>query len=237
MKRLGEILNQKETIRILDVATGSGQFIGMIQGLCNNYSEIIGIDTSETALDRAQDLFGDSRVKFIRNDIHNLDEMGVFDVICLSNSLHHFHDVHALFSVMEKKLKSDGFIIVQEMYSNHLEEKQQTHVGFHHYWAEIDRLSGVVHHETFEREEILKLLSQQNNLKVTESWVKQYEEDEIISHDDIIMLKSSLKKYLERTKDYQEHEKFVTLSLELEQQLDDIGFELASQLFVVLKKT
>ena len=148
MKRLSKALKDKRNAKILDVATGVGNFIGLIQEFTDDYNSILGIDTSETAIETASGNFSDSRITF---EVMDINEPGLnnnsFDIICLSNSLHHLNDLPETLGKMKALLKEDGTIIINEMYADVEDEQQNTHVLLHHFWAEIDRLNGGCHNE------------------------------------------------------------------------------------------
>lgn len=122
MKRLHDLLEQFASPRILDIATGSGQFIQILISVTNHYSEIIGLDTHIKAIERAKEQIQFENVSFVAGDIFNVQDLGLFDIITLSNSLHHFGDVDGLFNQMKSLLKPSGIIIINEMINDHQNE-------------------------------------------------------------------------------------------------------------------
>jgi ubiquinone/menaquinone biosynthesis C-methylase UbiE len=52
-ERLGEISGG----RVLDVGTSSGSFIGLLKSALRDYDSFVGIDISETELDKARQKF------------------------------------------------------------------------------------------------------------------------------------------------------------------------------------
>jgi ubiquinone/menaquinone biosynthesis C-methylase UbiE len=156
MKKLQIELANFPQSTILDIGTGYGSFIEILTKNFNDYREIIGIDTSQTAIDAAKNHFKDyERIKFIKSDAFTMHfENETFDIITLSNSLHHLHNLPTLFDQMRRVLKKDGIVIVNEMLSDPLTLPQISHRLIHHFAAEIDREKGIIHDETFTESDI-----------------------------------------------------------------------------------
>ena len=53
--------------------------------------------------------------------------------------------------------KPGGQIIICEMYRDGQTDAQQTHVALHHWWAAVDTAEGILHHETYTRQEIVAI--------------------------------------------------------------------------------
>ncbi len=80
---------------------------------------------------------------------------GEFDMVCISNSLHHIEDVQSVLKEMYRVLRPGGVFILQEMFSDGEQtEAQVNHILTHHWSARVDNLDGTYHRETFSREEI-----------------------------------------------------------------------------------
>ncbi len=235
MKRLSEVLKQKSAPRILDIGTGSGQFIHLIQESCNHYESIVGVDTHEKAIERAIETQNDPRVSFEIMNVYDYDKEP-FDVVCLSNSLHHFEDANKILELMVSLTKEDGYIIFNEMYQDNQNDKQMTHVGLHHFWASIDRIHGAVHKETYKKKEIIDILTAVPRTELLDSWNLDFEE-QTLGPEDYTMLKNSVTNSLKRIEGhegYGEHQKTGDVLIN---RIEEIGFETATELIVVLKKS
>jgi len=147
--------------RILDVATGNGGFIGFLVTGLKDYSDIVAIDTSERAGAAFAETFKDQpQIRFERMDAGQMAYADAsFDTVCIANSLHHMPDLKATLSEMKRVLRPGGHFIVLEMYRDGLAETQLTHVQLHHWWAAVDRAQGVVHNETYTRQEIADIVA------------------------------------------------------------------------------
>jgi ubiquinone/menaquinone biosynthesis C-methylase UbiE len=160
--------------RVLDVATGRGGFIHFLVEQLNDFVEITGIDTQDSAAAAFAAAFPQPNIHFRRMDATHMEFPDrTFDTVCIANSLHHLPDVHAVLSEMQRVLKPGGHFICLEMYRDGQDEAQLTHVLMHHWWAAVDMERGVCHHPTFTRQELLDLLDS-----------LQLEKVQIIDHTD-----------------------------------------------------
>lgn len=238
MRKLKEALQSKKNPRILDIGTGQGGFIKNICELTDEFNEIIGIDTNERAIEAAKKNFDDPRISFLQMDALNMTfEEGSFDVVCLSNSLHHLGNVEETISEMERMLNPDGILLFNEMFSDVDEPEQLTHVYLHHFWAEIDRLNGVSHNETMTRQGIIDTLNAKSSLSVQDAWNMVSEEgsEKELSEEDYDMLKGTLDQAMARVADPEQLVYFQKKAEPLKDRLDVIGFKLATQLLVIMK--
>ena len=162
--RLEQVLKQKlgrlRGGRVLDVATGHGDFAFLLARVMNDYDEIIGIDASQQEADAGgktarRQQHGEFR--FLKMDAHKLDfPDSSFDTVAISNALHHMADPKQVFAEMMRVLKPGGLCIVREIYSDGLDEAQKSHLLFHHLRADIDTLKGVFHRYSYQRAELAR---------------------------------------------------------------------------------
>lgn len=147
--------------RVLDVATGGGGFIHFLLEGLPDPAEIVGVDLNERGAETfAQAFDGHPQVRFERMDARRLEfPAASFDLVSIANSLHHFDDPSAVLDEMLRVLRPGGLLVVSEMYRDGQSEIQMTHVLLHHWWAAVDRVDGVVHHETHTRAGLLDLLA------------------------------------------------------------------------------
>ena len=236
MEKLKDYLGKYKAARILDIATGQGSFIAIIAHLYDDYSEIIGIDHQERAVEAAKRNFKDKRISFMKMDS---DEMNFkkhsFDIVCLSNSLHHMKDIDKSISDMANMVKPEGILILNEMISDNDDEKQMTHTYFHHFWAETNRVNGIIHNETMTHREILNILENHPGIKLEEAWKMNMPEQGEIPAEAYEHLKVSLDKSLEAVKKHPEYERFNLKAEELKTRLDNIGFKSATQILAIAR--
>jgi len=156
-KRLGEISGG----RILDVATGSGDFINTLMKMLKDYDSFIGIDISVKDLESAKKRFEGKPVEFLEMDAEHLKfEDNSFDIVCTGYSLHHFENVDRVLAETKRVLKPDGYFLVQEEFSDgEQSEAQRTDILRHHWYSEIDSLLGIVHRKTFTEQKIKDIMN------------------------------------------------------------------------------
>jgi SAM-dependent methyltransferase len=146
--------------RVLDVATGSGGFIGFLLDGLADHEEIVGIDSNADRAVAFATAFADRDDVFFREmDAHRLEfPDSSFDTACVSNSLHHFPDPAPILAEMLRVVRPGGHVIVNEMYRDGQSDQQLTHVLLHHWWAAVNTVRGEVHRETYRRAELIEIL-------------------------------------------------------------------------------
>jgi ubiquinone/menaquinone biosynthesis C-methylase UbiE len=154
-----EILGDVSGGRVLDVATGEGGFVQVLKQGLKDYTEIIGIDTREEAIQAARDAYDEENIRFIQMDAEHLDFADEsFDTVNISVSLHHLANLPTVLAEMKRVLKRGGHCIVSEMCRDGQTEPQLTVVYIHHWAAEVDTARGVTHNPTFTRQEIVEMV-------------------------------------------------------------------------------
>ncbi|MDT8336924.1 MAG: class I SAM-dependent methyltransferase [Candidatus Izemoplasmatales bacterium] len=108
MEKLKKYLKRYPNAEILDIGTGRGDFIALIDYLYQDY-----------LLQMNQKAFKDNpKIKFVEDDIKKTNfSNDSFDIVCLSNTLHHLPDIEATLKQMKKVVKPEGIIIINEMTS------------------------------------------------------------------------------------------------------------------------
>lgn len=93
--------------RALDVATQEGGFVRILAESLKSYTEIVGIDISEQAIETAQSAFDQENIQFIQMDA---EQMGLedesFDTVSISASLHHLANIPPVLTEMKRVLKA-----------------------------------------------------------------------------------------------------------------------------------
>lgn len=151
MNEIIKFLNQVEGGIVLDAATGRGEFITILKQHLKSYIQIVGIDASERSVEYAQKFFPENDVEVYKMNLENIqfaDEY--FDMVTISNSLHHLEHLDVVFKELLRVLKPGGKLLVAEMYSDgNQSPAQQSHIMLHHWLAGVDRRYGTYHQSTF----------------------------------------------------------------------------------------
>jgi ubiquinone/menaquinone biosynthesis C-methylase UbiE len=119
--------------RVLDVATQEGHFVQILMENLKDYTEIVGIDTNDWAIQKAKGTVDQENVRFL---VMNAEQMKFedesFDTVCVSASLHHLSNIQRVLEEMKRVLKTGGHFIVAEMHRDGLTEAELTSIYLHH---------------------------------------------------------------------------------------------------------
>lgn len=158
MDPLTERLKSLDGGRILDVATGSGEFLKHLSQSFGGFSEGVGIDPTEARINAASE----KPEKKLSFKIMDAEEMAFddasFDTVAIRHSLHHLQHIDKVLSEMVRVLKPGGLMIIGEVIQDPATERPNSQRHLHHWWGKVDRTRGVPHFETFTREQVLTLI-------------------------------------------------------------------------------
>jgi SAM-dependent methyltransferase len=236
MNTLQQALRNLSGGRVLDVATGNGNFVGVLIENLRDYSEIIGIDTNTRTLDAARKNFKQDHIRFEAMDAARLDFPDAsFDTVCIAYSLHHLANPALALVEMRRVLKPGGSFIIGEMYCDDQTDTQLTHVYLHHWWAAIDTALGTIHRETYTRQQIRDLVS---DLNLRDWAFYDYADLENDPQDPQVIkrLDTALDQYSERAKNTPNAIALHARGEELRVRVHTIGFHSATILIAVGRK-
>lgn len=175
MKDVFDILNRFNVPHVLDVATGRGEFINVLKQKLGYYEQIIGVDPSGKNVNYAQKIYPENNIEIYRMELEELQfPDNSFDLVSISNSLHHLEDREKVFAQILRVAKPGGIVLVTEMYKDGEQTAaQQTHIMIHHWIAAIDRRLDIIHDETFDKAEIIEMVKglKLENLQVVDFYV------------------------------------------------------------------
>lgn len=237
MKRLETLMRENQVKNILDVGTGVGNFIGSLIEIPYPFKEIVGIDTSTRAIDIAKSHFMNyQNIQFLKMDGNQMTfDDHTFDVVCLSNSLHHLTHIEQTLNEMKRVVKKNGILLFHEMISSPLTDAQISHRMIHHFSAEIDRLIGVTHNETYTKAEIEDILSIIKDKKIIASWIPVYDEKIEFSQEQIDQIIESVDRMVDRIKESPSYHDFALKGEQIKEYIRNYGFDLATEYLFVVK--
>ncbi len=238
MEKLREFLKNNLNAKILDVGTGRGNFIGLIDYLYKDYEKIVGIDIYDKAVEIASKYFEkNDKIKIIEKDIINTGfPKEYFDIVCLSNSLHHLDDILGRFQAMEALVKPGGYLLFNEMMKDNLNKAQISHLLVHHFSAKLDRETGITHNETYNRQEIIDVINKNTKFDFVDAWDMQVPVNESTEAEIEGMIKT-VDMLLKRLNDEKLIAKHTAEAETIKEYIKDNGIQGCTQLIVVVKKT
>jgi SAM-dependent methyltransferase len=158
MERLTKMIKQEAIRQVLDIGTGDGHFVKTLSELFP-VASFTGIDPSEEAIQTARLSFPDVKYRFETMNAENIAFPNEsFDMSTISNALHHLASPEKALSEMKRVTRKGGWLVISEIISDGLNPAQLNQQLYHHHRSKIDRLSGIVHRETYSREEVLALI-------------------------------------------------------------------------------
>ncbi|MFW5889116.1 MAG: class I SAM-dependent methyltransferase [Bacillota bacterium] len=235
MYELRKYLEQYPNAKILDIGTGKGDFINLIDYLYQDYFEIIGIDVVDYLLEMDERIFkGNPKIKYINEDILNTTlPKNNFDIISLSNTFHHLTNIETTLKYMKTLLKPNGIIIVSESIPDKANKQQVSHRLLHHFAAKIDREIGKIHSQTCDKAGIIQAVKKYSPLPIIDYWdmgVEDYELDIELSR-----LYEIIDELLKKVKDSKHYEEYKSEAEDIKIYLKENGFQLENKLCLILK--
>ena len=158
MIELEKALTGVHSGKALDVGTRFGEFAVRLAEIMPEGSTVIGIDNDSAAAEKAREKFAEKGLQFEQMDGASMDfPDATFEVVALSNTLHHIAQYDKVLAEMMRVLKPGGFFILNEMYRDVQDPAQQVHVAQHTLEAKLDCLLGGYQRQTWKREEIIEI--------------------------------------------------------------------------------
>lgn len=235
---LENTIDLKSINNVLELGIGKGDFMEILTKCFDEKKAFVGIDILEEYIKISLDRFKNSEnIKAMKMSADNLlFKDSSFDLVCISNTLHHLQNVEEVIDEMKRVLRPDGYILIHEMINDEQDFKQLVHVDVHHFSADIDKENGIYHNHTYSTEELKKLLTVQGlEIKYDKKYLVQEEEMEN-QYKILDNIYFALKNNIEKVKNIEKKEFF---QKELENKFDEykkIGFALATQYIALVQK-
>jgi len=221
--------------KILDVATGAGNFLKFLTDTAMTFTEAIGIDFKEGAAAPFNETFKDDpRVRFQVMQAEKMDYPdAAFDTVCISNSLHHLEEPELVLREMLRVVRPGGTFIISEMYRDGDQTpSQQTHIQLHHWWADIDSTQGIIHKKTYTRQELIDF-AQNLGLEQIETEDIADLSDDPLAAEVFTEIDPIIERYIERAAG---NEALQKQGEQIREHLHIVGFHNATSLLLLAKK-
>lgn len=231
MPTIEETLQHIKAEKILDVATGRGDFIHFLQDNIAEFGSATGIDVKQFAV-WSKNGFDPRKIHFQVMDAAALQfESESFDLVSISNSLHHMPKPGQVLSEMIRVLKPGGIFLFYEMYTDRQTPAQLTHTLLHQWWGKIDTAAGTFHHSPYQRSELTRFLKE-TGINAWEYIDEADLSDDPIQPEVVEELEGIIDEYIGKTSEAA----LIAEGEQLRQRVKSVGFHSASQLFAIGKK-
>ena len=230
MIQLADFFREKHIRSILDIGTGTGDFVAVLKEIFPA-SKITGIDPNLESLKEATLKYSD--VTFLEMSGEKLAfEDNSFDLASISMALHHLPNISKTLDEMQRVTKSGGWIIVNELFSDNLNPAQEVHKMYHHFRSRVDQLTGTSHNETFKKEEILQIV-ENSGIEISLHFESNRNGNLIQNPEDVEERVEKMRKILEQVNGSHELVKLQVKINEFREAALKYGFQQATKVVVV----
>jgi len=158
-----------------------------------------------------------------------------FDAASISMALHHLPEIQISLSEMQRVVKKEGWIIVNELFCDNLNPAQEVHKMYHHFRSTIDRSKGVSHNETFKKNELIQMIAD-SGIEILTHFEFSKNINLIINSKDLEERLEKMKLMLESVKNFQEYESLKPQVEEFRKRASKFGFQPATRVVIIGKK-
>ena len=233
MQVLKDALEGVKPGKALDVGTRLGEFAFRLAVVMPVGWAVMGIDRDPAAGEKAREKFAEKGLEFRVMDGGAMDfPDGTFEVVALSNTLHHIEDYGKVLAEMLRVLKPGAFFLLNEMYRDNQNAAQQVHHAQHTLEAKLDCLLGDYQRETWTRAEIQEIF---RTLPLRELRFLDFQEEAV--YDAKLEAKNRrLADEVEKIAGRAEYEALKQEALEIQARCGRDGIQRCTQLLCVGKK-
>jgi 2-polyprenyl-3-methyl-5-hydroxy-6-metoxy-1,4-benzoquinol methylase len=233
MEQLKDFFHDKNVKSILDVGTGTGDFLKVLTEDFPS-AAIVGVDPDSKSLEEAAKKFPE--ITFQKMGAEKLlFKANSFDVVSISMALHHLPKIQKSLKEIKRVVKPGGWIIVNELFSDNLNPAQEVQKMFHHFRSRVDRILGICHRETFKKAEIIQMVKDAG-IPIQFYFEHTPNVNMIENKTDLEMWVEKIKQNLERISGLPDYEILKPKIIEFRENAAAHGFQPATRVVIVGKK-
>lgn len=171
-----KLLSTLDGGRVLDAGCGHGRSTRLLADGLRSVRTVVGIDPDKNSLDEARRQTEDRRISYRQLSVMDLaPDPERFDTVAVAHALHHVENPVSVLTRLVSVLVPQGALIVNEALSDGLSPAQANARDIHHFKAEIDRMQGREHRETYTAEGIRALVCSAG-VRVVDECIEEPEE-------------------------------------------------------------
>lgn len=234
-----KVLSNNKYSKIFDLATGQGRFLQMLTDNVQ-YDVAFGCDISKDKLRIAREKLKDKKSILFLVDGTQLPFLdSEFDLVSISNSLHHFEDVDKVIIEASRILKKEGILLINEIISDDLTEAQEVDMKLSHLFVSIDKILGYIHNYSYSSYEV-------KNIRSLNSDIYELIEERIYADDNYninVMEKKKIEymfnvidKKLEKIIDKPEYKRLLEEGEFIKSKIMECGLSMQKQISLLYKK-
>jgi SAM-dependent methyltransferase len=233
---LAAVLSSLRLGPVLEVGCGDGEFTELLVENLGGWDYIEAVDMAEETVAEARDYFEKAHpgatVSFRVADAGSLPfEAGSFDAAAVSNTIHHMKEPEQSLREVLRVVRPGGRIIINEMFSDVEDPREEVGRDLHHLKAWVDRTHGVSHNPTWSRAALFDLF---RRLGLFDCDHLEYPRSEITDADvDIEDRISHIDEYADHAAGSPDYPGIRREVSRLKQRLRAVGFAAAPQLLVL----
>lgn len=239
MYQLSELRSYLENAcvgHLLDVATGEGDFLRFVLESVASFDSATGLEPNKESLAIAKNKLFPFKVDLVQGNIRKLPfEESYFDLVTVSNALHHFElPVKAVQSMM-RVLVSGGRMLINETISSSLTPAQEAFLEYHSLKADIDTAKGTYHRHYYTRDELFALL-QEAHVEVEKIFISANEPDILNSREKIWQFSHKIDELVASAGEVPQKNNFESRGWALSEKIKISGFQKPPQLTLIAYK-
>ena len=233
---LAQVLSSLRLGRVLEVGCGDGEFTELLVENLGGWDYIEAVDMVEETVAEARNYFEKAhpgaRVSFRVGAAAALPfQAGSFDAAVVSNTIHHMRDPRRSLGEALRVVRPGGRIVINEMFSDVEDPREEVGRDLHHLKAWVDRTHGVSHNPTWSRAALFDLF---RRLGLFDCNHLVYPRSEITDADvDVEDRISHVDEYADHAAGSPEYPGIRREASRLKQRLRAVGFAAAPQLLVI----